>query len=396
MIDYTKVKNYVKSYEIISLNDNQLNQYFNNAILTYCNDEKINVDIDEIRKTIKDLQYEYRGLSIIDKLLEDEDINEIMVNSFNNIFVEYKGKMIKSKYTFSDDEHYNRIIQKIVGDAGREVNVSSPIVDATLYDGSRVNIVLPPISKNSPSMTIRKFSNKGITINDLILYKTIDNDVAKFLNQIIKAKYNLIISGGTSTGKTTFLNAISEFISNDERIITIEDSRELNLINKDNLISLETRNSNNSKKGEITIKELIKTSLRMRPDRIIVGEVRADESLDMLQSMQTGHEGSLTTVHANSGKDLLSRLETMVLRASDDIPLEAIKRLINSSIEIIIQLKRVNHLKRRVVEISEIIQADDGSTLINQIYKYDYKTDKLNKIGELINIEKIERIRDEK
>lgn len=194
-------------------------------------------------------------------------------------------------------------------------------------------------------MTIRKFSNKGITINDLILYKTIDNDVAKFLNQIIKAKYNLIISGGTSTGKTTFLNAISEFISNDERIITIEDSRELNLINKDNLISLETRNSNNSKKGEITIKELIKTSLRMRPDRIIVGEVRADESLDMLQSMQTGHEGSLTTIHANSGKDLLSRLETMVLRVSDDIPLEAIKRLINSSIEIIIQLKRVNHLK---------------------------------------------------
>ncbi|MFM1514563.1 CpaF family protein [Helcococcus ovis] len=396
MIDYKDVKKYIKSYEIITLNDNQLNQYFNNAILNYCNAEKITIDIDEIKVIIKDLYFEYRGLSIIDKLLEDDEINEIMVNSFNNIFIEYKGKMVKSNLKFSNDEHYNRIIQKIVSDAGREVNVSNPIVDATLYDGSRVNIVLPPISKDNPSMTIRKFSNKVITIDDLIQFNTIDDKVAKFINDIVKAKYNLIISGGTSTGKTTFLNAISEFISNDERIITIEDSRELNLINKENLISLETRNSNNSKRGEINIKELIKTSLRMRPDRIIVGEVRADESLDMLQSMQTGHEGALTTIHANSGRDLLSRLETMVLRASDDIPLEAIKRLINSSIEIVIQLKRVNYLKRRVVEISEIMQAENGDTIINQIYKYNYKTDKLDKIGEIKNVEKLERLNNEK
>lgn len=392
MLDIYEIKKKINEDEILYLNENQIYQYFNRAIAEFCEENSIHKDLDEIRSMISDLFNEYRGLGIIDKFLKDDQINEIMVNAYDKIFLEKNGQIIRSELHFESEKAYMRIIQKIVSDAGKEVNISNPIVDARMHDGSRVNIVLNPIALNSPSLTIRKFSEKTLTVEDLVSIGTLDYQLADFIANLVKAKYNIIIGGGTSSGKTTFLNAISEFIDSSERIVTIEDSRELKLIGKDNLISLETRQANNSNRGEISIKELIKNSLRMRPDRIIVGEVRADETLDMLQAMNTGHDGSLSTAHANSSKDMLSRLETMVLRASDDIPIEAVKRMINSSIEIIIQLKRINLLERKIVEISEVLQKEDGSTRVNPIYVYDYQEKNFVKLGEMENTEKLERI----
>lgn len=395
MINIEKIKEDIVADEIILLNDNQIFQYLNRCVVQYCDTNGINIDLNQTKNIVKDLFNEYRGLGILDKLLEDENINEIMINSFDNIFLEKNGQLIKSEYVFSNSDQYMRIIQKIVSDSGREVNISNPIVDTILYDGSRANIVLNPISKDNPCVTIRKFSKENLTMKDLVNFGTIHEEASLFIKNLIKSKYNILIGGGTSSGKTTFLNAVSEFIPENERIVTIEDSRELKLIGKKNWISLESRQANNSNKGEITIKALIKNSLRMRPDRIIVGEVRSDETLDMLQAMNTGHEGSLSTAHANNSKDMISRLETMVLRSSDLIPLEAVKRMINSSIEIIIQLNRINLSKRRVVEISEVLQGEKGETLINLIFKYDYDKDRLIKVGNLLNNSKYDRGKNE-
>ena len=392
MIDILQIKNMIKNEDIVLLSDAQLSRYLSNIVVKYCNTYNIKVDLDDIKLMSQKIFNEYRGLGILEDFLEDDLINEIMINGYDKIFIEKKGKIIKSKIAFNDKKDYDRIIQKMVSDAGREVNASNPIVNLALADGSRVNIVLPPISKDEPTVTIRKFSKGNITMQDLINSKTLNSTVADFLEKLIKAKYNIIIGGGTSSGKTTFLNALSEYIPINERIITIEDARELKLINKSNLISLETRNINFSNKRKIDLKELIKNSLRMRPDRIIVGEVRADETLDMLQAMNTGHEGSLTTAHANSTEDMISRLETMVLRSGEDIPLEAIKRMIASSIEIIIHLKRRGSDKRRVTEISEIFADKNQNTKINLLYKYNYELDKLIKLNDLIFNEKLEQL----
>lgn len=391
MIDLQLFKDFINNDEIILMNDSQFRLYIKREIARYCSLYNIQTEIKEIENFSTKVFNEYRGLGILENLLRDNNINEIMINSCDQIFIEKNGSIVLSNEKFRDIDELDRIIQKIVGDAGREVNLSNPIVDAMLYDGSRVNIILPPISKDNPCVTIRKFSEKKISVDELIKFNTINDEVAKFLNDIVFAKYNIVISGGTSSGKTTFLNALSEFIPNSERIVTIEDSRELQLHNKENLVSLETRNANNSNKGKIDIKDLIKNSLRMRPDRIIVGEVRADETLDMLQAMNTGHEGALTTAHANSTKDMLSRLETMVLRSSDNMPLEAVKRLINSAVEIIIQLQRVSSNKRRVTEICEILSDDMGNTVVNPIYKYNYQKDNLIKVGHIKSSEKLER-----
>ena len=392
MIDILQIKNMIKNEDIVLLSDAQLSRYLSNIVVKYCNTYNIKVDLDDIKLMSQKIFNEYRGLGRLEDFLEDDLINEIMINGYDKIFIEKKGKIIKSKIAFNDKKDYDRIIQKMVSDAGREVNASNPIVNLALADGSRVNIVLPPISKDEPTVTIRKFSKGNITMQDLINSKTLNSTVADFLEKLIKAKYNIIIGGGTSSGKTTFLNALSEYIPINERIITIEDARELKLINKSNLISLETRNINFSNKRKIDLKELIKNSLRMRPDRIIVGEVRADETLDMLQAMNTGHEGSLTTAHANSTEDMISRLETMVLRSGEDIPLEAIKRMIASSIEIIIHLKRIGSDKRRVTEISEIFADKNQNTKINLLYKYNYELDKLIKLNDLIFNEKLEQL----
>ncbi|MDO4604922.1 MAG: CpaF family protein [Helcococcus sp.] len=388
MLDSEKIRESIIQDEIKFLDDNQLMTYIQNNIIDYIIAYDGSVDINYITELTKDIFYEIRGFGIIQKLLEDDNINEIMINAFDEIYLEKDGQMYKSVYKFKDNDEYERIIQKIVSEVGREVNTSKPIVDARLYDGSRVNIVLNPISKDNPAVTIRKFSNKNYTIDDLMNFGLFNEEVYDFLKMIIKAKYNIMIGGGTSSGKTTLLGALTNFIDKSERIITIEDSRELR-IDLPNLISLQSRESNVSHGGNISMKDLIKNSLRMRPDRIIVGEVRADETLDMLQSMNTGHDGSLSTVHANSSKDMISRLETMVLRASDDIPLEAIKRLINSSIEFIIYLKKVKDM-RKITEIVEVVQDVNGETILNKIYEYDNSKSSLIKVGNIINKYKLE------
>lgn len=310
-----------------------------------------------------------RGLDVLQPLVDNPSVTEIMINGPDDIFIEIDGRVTKHKLTFESNDKLENVIQNIVAKVNRTVNEASPIVDARLQDGSRVNIVLPPIALNGPTVTIRKFPEDPMTIQKLIAYKSITPEVAEVLERLVKAKYNIFISGGTGSGKTTFLNALSNFIPKDERVITIEDSAELQIKNVDNLVRLETRNANMEGKGEITIRDLIRSSLRMRPERIVVGEVRGAEALDMLQAMNTGHDGSLSTGHSNSTKDMLSRLETMVLSGSS-IPLEAIRQQIASAVDIIIQLSRLRDKSRRTVEITEVLGFEDGEIKLNSLYKF--------------------------
>lgn len=310
-----------------------------------------------------------RGLDVLQPLVDDPSITEIMINGHDNIFIEQSGRTFKKEVKFENNEILENVIQNIVAKVNRTVNESTPIVDARLKDGSRVNVVLPPIALNGPTVTIRKFPEKPMTVEQLIAYKSITPEVAELLHRMVKAKYNIFISGGTGSGKTTFLNALSNFIPHDERVITIEDSAELQIRGVDNLVRMETRNANMEGKGEITIRDLIKSSLRMRPERIVVGEVRGAEALDMLQAMNTGHDGSLSTGHANSTKDMLSRLETMVLSGAS-IPLEAIRQQIASAVDIIIQLSRLRDKSRRTVEITEVIGYANGEILLNPLYEF--------------------------
>ena len=294
-----------------------------------------------------------------------------MINGPNKIFVERNGMVQKIEETFEDEKKLEDIIQRIVGAAGREVNQSNPIVDTRLANGSRVNVVLPPISLIGPAVTIRKFSKTPMTISQLIKYGSITPEIADILRILVEAKYNIFIAGGTGSGKTTFLNALSNFIPKSERIITIEDSAELQIAGIENLVSLETRNANSSGAGQITIQDLIKSSLRMRPERIIVGEVRGGEALDMLQAMNTGHDGSLSTGHANSTSDMLSRLETMVLQGATGMPLDAIRKQIASALDIIIHLSRLRDHSRKTMEITEVLSTKDGKIQLNTLYRFE-------------------------
>ena len=331
----------------------------------------------------------YRGLGILEPLLKDEEITELMVNGSENIFVEKKGRVIRldkkiyDKSFYGDDEEIDeeeltkrgriqlrKIIHRIVDECNREVNEASPIVDARLENGSRVNIVLSPISLDGDTVTIRKFSSKPMNVEMLINYGSITREIAEKLRLLVVAKYNIFISGGTGSGKTTFLNALSNYIPFDERVITIEDSAELNITGVDNLVRLETKQANAEGKGAITIKDLIKSSLRMRPERIVVGEVRGEEALDMLQAMNTGHDGSLSTGHANSAEDMLTRLETMVLQGSSGLPLNAVCRQIGSALDIIIHLSRMRDHSRKVVEITEVLEYKEGNYVLNPLYKF--------------------------
>lgn len=311
-----------------------------------------------------------RGFGILDSIISDDAITEIMINGPDEIFIEKAGKLNKINERFESQKRLEDIIQRIVGLAGREVNQSNPICDTRLPDGSRVNVVLPPVALCGPTMTIRKFSKTPMTIGKLIQYGSITEEIAQKLEILVRSKYNIFISGGTGSGKTTFLNALSNYIPKDERVITIEDSAELQITGIENLVSMETRNSNTSGVGEITIKDLIKTSLRMRPERIIVGEVRGEEALDMLQAMNTGHDGSLSTGHANSTEDMLSRLETMVLQGSAGLPLPAIRQQIASAIDIIIHLSRLRDKTRKTIEISEVVGYKDDHIVLNPLYVF--------------------------
>lgn len=311
-----------------------------------------------------------RGLDLLEKFMNDKSITEIMINGYDNIFVERSGKVIKVNDTFESQQKLIDIIQKFVQKAGRSVDHSNPIVDTRLEDGSRVNVVMPPIALNGPIVTIRRFPEKIMTVEKLIEYGSITEEVAHFLEVLVKSRFNVFISGGTGSGKTTFLNALSNFIPNDQRVITVEDSAELQINKIDNLVRLETRNANSTGVGGISIRDLIKSSLRMRPDRIIVGEVRGAEALDMLQAMNTGHDGSLSTGHANSTSDMLSRLETMVLSGTNGLPLEAIRQQIASAIDVIIHLSRLRDHSRKTMEIVEVLGYKDGEIILNPIYQF--------------------------
>ena len=332
---------------------------------------EVYVPIQERVNLTDELYSSIRGLGLLDMIIKDDDITEVMINGTDEIFIEKSGKIERLNQSFESQRKLEDIIQRIVGRAGREVNQSNPIVDTRLPDGSRVSVVLPPVALKGPTLTIRKFSKIPMTVEQLIKYKSITPQIAKVLETLVKAKYNIFISGGTGSGKTTFLNALSNYIPNTERVITIEDSAELQIVGIDNLVKLETRNSNSSGKGSITIRDLIKTSLRMRPERIIVGEVRGAEALDMLQAMNTGHDGSLSTGHANSTVDMLSRLETMVLMGAEGLPLEAIRQQIASAVDIIIHLSRLRDHSRKTMEITEVVGLKDGEIELNPLYVFE-------------------------
>ena len=311
-----------------------------------------------------------RGMDVLEDILKDSDVTEIMINGPDNIFIEKGGTIIKLESRFSSKQRLDDVIQQMVSNVNRRVNESTPIADSRLKDGSRVNVVLAPISIDGSAVTIRKFPKNRITMEKLIEIHSITNEAACFLKMLVKAGYNIFISGGTGSGKTTFLNALSNYIPADERIITIEDSAELQLQNINNLVRLEARQANLEGENGISIRDLIRSSLRMRPDRIVVGEVRGAEALDMLQAMNTGHDGSLSTGHANSPKDMLSRLETMVLMGMD-MPLSAIKGQIAAGIDIIVHLGRMRDKTRKVLEIVEVMDYRNGEIGINTLYKFE-------------------------
>ncbi|MCR5330116.1 MAG: CpaF family protein [Lachnospiraceae bacterium] len=323
------------------------------------------------KKSLVDTIFEsIRGLGILGKIITDKSITEVMINGYNSIFVERNGKLEQIKDSFESQDNLRNIITKFVQNMGRSITESNPIVDTRLEDGSRVNVVLDPIALNGPIVTIRRFPEEGMTIQKLINYGSITPEAANFLQKLVKAKYNIFISGGTGSGKTTFLNALSNYIPSDERVITIEDSAELQIRNIPNLVRLETRNANSSGAGAITMRDLIKSSLRMRPERIVVGEVRGAEALDMLQAMNTGHDGSLSTGHANSARDMLSRLETMVLSGEAGLPLEAIRQQIASAVDIIIHLSRMRDKSRKTMEITEVVGLENGKIVLNPLFEF--------------------------
>lgn len=363
--------------QLYSLIDDALYQYEEIKFLPF---ETIN----ELRHQVYNSIY---GLDVLQKYIEDDSISEIMVNGCNNIFIERNGAIEKVNDSFESPQKLTDTIQHIVSLANRRVNEASPITDSRLLDGSRVNIVLSPVSIDGPAITIRKFPNFSYTMEKLISIGSITSEAAEFLNSLVIAGYNIFISGGTGSGKTTFLNLLSNYIPTDQRIITIEDSAELQIKNIDNIVRLEARKANTEGNNEISIESLIKCALRMRPDRIIVGEVRGFEALSMLQAMNTGHDGSLSTGHANSARDMLTRLETMVLMGAS-MPIPAIRSQIASAIDIIIHLGRLSDRSRRVLEISEIVGFDGTDIILNPLFIRDKNTQLTRTTNRLVNTRK--------
>ena len=369
-----QIKKYItENLPLSKMSDEELEEKIEQVVVQqiggrYCSIEQRLDIIQQVYSSI-------RGFGLLDSIIKDDTITEVMINGPDNVFIEQNGRLFKLDKQFESQRRLEDVIQRIVALAGREVNQANPICDTRLPDGSRVNVVLPPIALCGPTVTIRKFSKTPMTIEKLIQYGSITQEIADKLEILVKSKYNIFIAGGTGSGKTTFLNALSNYIPKDERVITIEDSAELQIVGVENLVSLETRNANASGAGQITIRDLIKSSLRMRPERIVVGEVRGGEALDMLQAMNTGHDGSLSTGHANSTEDMLSRLETMVLQGSAGLPLAAIRQQIASAVDIIIHLSRLRDKSRKTMEICEVVGykpgIDGGEILLNPLYVFE-------------------------
>lgn len=358
------------------VSDEEIRECISEVVMEYSRQRYLT--LNEKKEILETVFNSMRGLDVLQPLVDDPSITEIMINGPHRVFVEQNGRLYQKDISFGTNEKLENVILNIVAKVNRTVNEANPIVDARLLDGSRVNVVLPPIALDGPTVTIRKFPENPMTVEQLIAYQSITPEVAEVLERMVKAKYNIFISGGTGSGKTTFLNALSNFIPKDERIITIEDSAELQIREIPNLVRMETRNANMEGKGEITIRDLIKSSLRMRPERIVVGEVRGPEALDMLQAMNTGHDGSLSTGHANSTKDMLSRLETMVL-SGNQIPIEAIRQQIASAVDVIIQLSRLRDKSRRTMEITEVVGYENGEIILNPLYQFVEKGEDENK-----------------
>ena len=334
-------------------------------------EEKAPLSAMEKAQMVQDVTDDVLGYGPIDRFLKDPEINEVMVNGPSHVYVERRGIIELTDVTFADEAHLRRIIDKIVSEVGRRVDEATPMVDARLPDGSRVNVVVPPLSIGGPFLTIRRFSVDPYTVDDLVNFGTLTPAVARFVEACVQGKLNMMISGGTGTGKTTLLNVVSSFIPEAERIVTIEDAKELQL-RQEHVLALESRPSNIEGRGQVTIRDLVRNALRMRPARIVVGEVRGAETLDMLQAMNTGHEGSITTVHANTPRDALARLETMTLMAGLDLPLRAIREQVTSALDVVVHLVRLRDGTRRVSQVSEVVGMEGEVIVLQDIFLFDY------------------------
>lgn len=353
------------------LSEDDLRRRVNDQLHQALAQERAPLSAADKAQLIQDVSDDILGYGPIDRYLKDDEISEVMVNGPQNVYVERGGRLEKVPATFVDESHLRRIIDKIVSEVGRRIDEANPLCDARLPDGSRVNAVIHPLAIEGPFLTIRKFSADPLQIDDLIRFGTLNAHSARFLQACVVGRLNCVVSGGTGTGKTTTLNVLSSFIPADERIITVEDAKELQL-HQDHVLSLETRPPNIEGRGEVTIRDLVKNTLRMRPDRIVVGECRGGEALDMLQAMNTGHDGSLTTIHANSPRDCLSRLETLVLMAGFDLPVRAIREQIASAVDLIIQLTRLRDGTRRITHITEVQGMEGDVITLQDIFLFDY------------------------
>lgn len=354
-----------------TLTEQELRRTAREELIRIIDAEQVPLTPDERTRLVADVADDVLGYGPLQRLLDDPAVTEIMVNRMDQIYVERKGSLTLTDSRFSSEEHLRKVIERIVSKVGRRIDESSPLVDARLEDGSRVNAVIPPLAVGGSSLTIRKFSKVPLTVQNLIDFGTLTPEMAELLNACVKAKLNIIVSGGTGTGKTTLLNVLSSFLPSDERIVTIEDAVELQ-IQQEHVVRLESRPPNTEGKGEVTIRELLRNSLRMRPDRIVVGEVRGGESLDMLQAMNTGHDGSLSTVHSNSPRDAIARLETLVLMAGMDLPLRAIREQIASAVNLIIQISRLRDGTRRITHVTEVQGMEGDIVTLQDAFVFDY------------------------
>lgn len=375
--------------------DEEIRELIDEMLVRECRERPLS--LSERGRLRRELFHAVRKLDVLQELVDDPQVTEIMINGPDRIFIERNGRLTESGFRFDSEEKLQNVIQQIVSECNRTVNEASPIVDARLENGARVNVVLNPVALNGPIVTIRRFPDKPITMEDLVSFGSVTEEVCEWLSRLVRAKYNIFISGGTGSGKTTFLNALSNYIPAEERIITIEDSAELQIRSIRNIVRMETRNANVEGCREITIRDLIKTSLRMRPDRIIVGEVRGGEAFDMMQCLNTGHDGSMSTGHANSSRDMLSRLENMILMGIE-IPLEAIRQQIASGIDIIVHLGRLRDKTRKVLEIVEVRGFEKGEIILSPLYHFEEEGETgggkisgaLQKKGELAYVEKLQ------